>query len=311
VTARHDYHPFGEEIATSQRTAGLGYADDTVRKQFTGYERDNESGLDFAQARMYNNQLGRFAAVDPYNIILEAKAEPDAERAKAKLVSYLTKVQQWNRYAYVTNNPLVFRDPSGEILELTGTRAERDEAFNRILELCGEGCGLHLREKDGRTFVEYFDHGGGPSERVALIGQVLEDIIDSSTVVELQVTNKSTVTWADGDSENLSNRGALTRPISTEKIQIFISTSMSMEKLADTAHFAGVRGEDGSKISFTKSVQLAHELGHAWGAIKDRYVQRYNQAWFGSSVINENKNRSVQVENWQRNRLGLTRRANH
>jgi len=159
--------------------------------------------------------------------------------------------------------------------------------------------------------LSIFDNRGGPSERVALIGQVLEDLIDSSTVVELQVTNKATVTWADGDSENLSNRGALTRPISTEKIQIFISTSMSMEKLADTAHFTGVRGEDGSKISFIKSVQLAHEFGHAWGAIKDRFVERHNQAWFGSRLRTENNNRSVQVENWQRNRLGLTRRANH
>ncbi len=60
VIARHDYHPFGEEIATPQRTTGLGYAADTVRKQFTGYERDLESDLDFAQARMYSNRLGRF-----------------------------------------------------------------------------------------------------------------------------------------------------------------------------------------------------------------------------------------------------------
>ncbi len=51
VIARHDYHPFGEEITiatTPQRTSGLGYADDTVRKQFTGYERDRETELDFA-----------------------------------------------------------------------------------------------------------------------------------------------------------------------------------------------------------------------------------------------------------------------
>ncbi|MBL0240336.1 MAG: hypothetical protein IPQ00_07155 [Chloracidobacterium sp.] len=47
VASRHDYHPFGEEIATSQRTSVLGYADDTIRKQFTGYEIDGETDLDF------------------------------------------------------------------------------------------------------------------------------------------------------------------------------------------------------------------------------------------------------------------------
>ncbi len=35
IIARHDYHPFGEEIdGTGGRTTGLNYGDDTVRKQF-------------------------------------------------------------------------------------------------------------------------------------------------------------------------------------------------------------------------------------------------------------------------------------
>jgi len=66
VIARHDYHPFGEEIFTAQRTTGLNYSADSVRKQFTGYERDTETDLDFAEARMYANTYGRFTAVDPH-----------------------------------------------------------------------------------------------------------------------------------------------------------------------------------------------------------------------------------------------------
>lgn len=54
VTARHDYQPFGEEI---QRTS---YGADTNRKQFTGYEFDKETDLDFAQARMYRYSFGKF-----------------------------------------------------------------------------------------------------------------------------------------------------------------------------------------------------------------------------------------------------------
>src|SRR5690606_24957852 len=53
VIARHDYHPFGEEIFSADRSTALGYTADTIRKQFTGYERDAETDLDFAQARMY------------------------------------------------------------------------------------------------------------------------------------------------------------------------------------------------------------------------------------------------------------------
>ncbi len=101
VTARHDYHPFGEEIATSVRTTSLGYpsGSDGVRKQFTGYERDYETDLDFAQARMYGYGHGRFTSPDP----LAASANP-------------IRAQSWNRYSYSYNNPLRFSDPSGMIV---------------------------------------------------------------------------------------------------------------------------------------------------------------------------------------------------
>jgi RHS repeat-associated protein len=97
VIARHDYHPFGEEIAgVGGRTQGLGYASDEVRKQFTGYERDQETDLDFAQARMYVKQIGRFTTVDP--LISSGRIE---------------NPQTWSRYNYVLGNPLMYTDPLG------------------------------------------------------------------------------------------------------------------------------------------------------------------------------------------------------
>ncbi|MBX3282428.1 MAG: RHS repeat-associated core domain-containing protein [Acidobacteria bacterium] len=97
VTARHDYHPFGEEIdGVGGRTTGLSYSSDSVRKQFTGYERDNEIELDFAQARMYAKDFGRFTSPDP---LLSSAT--------------LANPASWNRYAYSCNNPVVFVDPTG------------------------------------------------------------------------------------------------------------------------------------------------------------------------------------------------------
>jgi RHS repeat-associated protein len=96
--------PFGEEIATSQRTTNLGYSDDTVRQKFTGYERDAETDLDFAQARVYANKLGRFTSTDPLFIKEDRLRDP----------------QQVNLYVYVRNNPLAFVDPTGLDFEFTG-----------------------------------------------------------------------------------------------------------------------------------------------------------------------------------------------
>jgi hypothetical protein len=54
---RHDCLPFGEELSAGAggRTPAQGYdgAGDAVRQQFTGYEQDAETGLDFARARGY------------------------------------------------------------------------------------------------------------------------------------------------------------------------------------------------------------------------------------------------------------------
>lgn len=95
---RHDYLPFGEELyaGVGGRTWQQGYAGDNVRQQFTGYERDVETGLDFAQARHFASAQGRFTSVDP----LLASGSPGDPRS-------------WNRYAYALNSPLRYTDPTG------------------------------------------------------------------------------------------------------------------------------------------------------------------------------------------------------
>ncbi len=69
VIAGRDFKPFGEEITnnTGERApASYKYgAADNLRQKFTTFQRDEETGLDFAEARMYENRHGRFTAVDP------------------------------------------------------------------------------------------------------------------------------------------------------------------------------------------------------------------------------------------------------
>lgn len=101
VTARRDFMPFGEDLSAGvgPRTESLKYSytgSDNIRKRFTGYEKDDETGLDFAQARMYQNKHGRFTAVDP----LLASASPGDP-------------QSFNRYIYTGNDPINRTDPSG------------------------------------------------------------------------------------------------------------------------------------------------------------------------------------------------------
>jgi RHS repeat-associated protein len=98
---RHDFLPFGEELTTgmgtsSNRGSQYGYVADNVRQKYATYERDSETGLDYAQARYCANVQGRFTSVDPQN---------------AGAIPYYP--QTWNAYTYVINNPLTYIDPDG------------------------------------------------------------------------------------------------------------------------------------------------------------------------------------------------------
>jgi RHS repeat-associated protein len=80
------YAPFGEPYATSG----------TPDPSFTGQRQDTVAGLYDFLAREYSYQ-GRWSSPDPVG---------------RKAVSP-SKPQTWNRYAYVTNNPLALVDPLG------------------------------------------------------------------------------------------------------------------------------------------------------------------------------------------------------
>ena len=59
VVSRRDFLPFGEELLphVGDRSSVAGYAAvDNVRQRFTGYLKDTETSLDFAEARMYENR---------------------------------------------------------------------------------------------------------------------------------------------------------------------------------------------------------------------------------------------------------------
>jgi RHS repeat-associated protein len=81
------YAPFGEPYAQS------GTADPS----FTGQRQDTVAGLYDFPAREYSIQ-GRWPSPDPAGLAAVDPSNP----------------QSWNRYAYVTNNPLKYTDPSGK-----------------------------------------------------------------------------------------------------------------------------------------------------------------------------------------------------
>src|SRR6266404_8016517 len=85
TVGQRGHYPFGESW----------YETGTASKfKFTSYERDGESGNDYAMARYDVNRLGRFASADSFG---GSQFSP----------------QSLNRYAYSANDPINLVDPSG------------------------------------------------------------------------------------------------------------------------------------------------------------------------------------------------------
>jgi RHS repeat-associated protein len=107
VVARHDYLPFGEEIAanTAGRLAEWGAGSDNINQKFTGKERDSESGLDYFGARYYGSALGRFSSPD--------FGGPMPNQPDPVPWADLENPQSLNLYAYGLNGPLSNVDDDG------------------------------------------------------------------------------------------------------------------------------------------------------------------------------------------------------
>ena len=100
-----DYYPFGADRIVNNDETG----DD--RYQFTGKERDSESGLDNFGARYNSSAMGRFMS-------------PDSIGGRPAFP------QSWNLYAYVANNPLNAVDPTGLDCIYINNDTGKYEGFN-------------------------------------------------------------------------------------------------------------------------------------------------------------------------------------
>jgi RHS repeat-associated protein len=107
----------GMSVMPGGRTVAQGYGGyDGVRQQFTGKERDGETGLDYFGARYYSSAQGRFTSPDQLQstspqFALLGKGHPVRQ---ALPNAELTNPQSLNMYHYALNNPLRYIDPDGQ-----------------------------------------------------------------------------------------------------------------------------------------------------------------------------------------------------
>jgi RHS repeat-associated protein len=108
TVAQMGHFPFGESWYNASNDKLI----------FTSYERDSESGNDYAKARYYISRLARFSSTDP------VPGNP-------------SNPQSWNEYSYVQNDPINLVDPEGEYCSWEdGTWDDPSEAGGASFDEC-------------------------------------------------------------------------------------------------------------------------------------------------------------------------------
>ena len=104
--------------------------------QFTGKERDGETGLDYFGARYMNSAQGRFTSPDA----------PFADQDPAD-------PQSWNLYSYGRNNPLLYVDPTGNYVCADSVTTEQCDSFQQSLDRAQTAANA-LREHDSKRYTD-------------------------------------------------------------------------------------------------------------------------------------------------------------
>ena len=219
--------------------------------------------------------------------------------------------QQWNRYSFVANNPLKYVDPTGELLELTGSEEERKAAYEHIKGLVGkEGAKLlFIREEKGHFYVDYKGKMGqgdklaGTSELNASIARIIE----SDKTLEYRIaTNFET---KEGRRSTAGYSGAATvgaEESLTGNTQIFVNpkaASIATSILYGTFRGAAVSSDGKGLIEYDDTVD-AHEFGHA-------YANMFGNASLKDGTGGKSNPTAIRFENYVRERRGLNKRTGH
>jgi RHS repeat-associated protein len=100
VQETRDYYPFGLMMPGRETTEATG-----AKEDYTGHERDTETGMHYAGARYYMSALGRWTTVDP----ILGKQSPVQLLREGKLQAF-----SMAPYNYSFNNPANLKDATGE-----------------------------------------------------------------------------------------------------------------------------------------------------------------------------------------------------
>jgi len=155
---RVEYLPFGE-VWIEETDPATGY----IPFRFTSKELDEETGLYYHGARYYEPTISRWMSADPAGFAL---VNPMGSDGKPKASYSIIEAVNW--YAYVSNNPVIYVDPTGEEITLQIHRVFISKRYHASIRIIPENQEKYKNKPEFEDQVDeegnhYATIGAGPS----------------------------------------------------------------------------------------------------------------------------------------------------
>jgi RHS repeat-associated protein len=238
VLTSHEYLPFGEDWITEGDTKNA--------PKYNSQELDKESGYYFYNARHYDPEIGRF--VTPDTVV-------DGELS----------TQGWNRFAYVHNNPIRYKDPTGHKLD--------DCTIKPSTASEPKPGSMAAWVADGKPVnkMEVPDLGlGGPKGSVSKLGQVLKNTKAFQTI-EKGVENAKTFAKTLFNNEKIASQISKTEQLLLKNPEGKFAKQYGPE--GDANLLKSITKPIGEKIS--QKIETIKEVGTR---LKDRFGEKIKSA---------------------------------
>ncbi len=315
LTYKGQFDPYGQALNEWSSSGN----NNLNTKKFTGYERDNATGLDYANARMYNNGRGRFMTPDTKGLGSANTRRPET----------------LNRYSYTHNDPVNFVDPTGLDDEPFTIKLYTSAPYKRAGASSGDGAvsGLDAynnarriaTNKDGEG--TQFPLGGGLDS--SAVQKLLEELLSSAVLTATQALFSKpecaalfNVPSELGDAANFLTAlvngdsglggisfkdtggiktdgtiaaaqttpilGAIMRPDGT-RVSTFTGANIVINSNPNSPFLNGYGQRFGVDDATNRAITILHELGHVASFIPG----------FGSSILNDQNDTKQSQKNSQ------------
>jgi RHS repeat-associated protein len=163
-----DYYSFGKIVREYINPGTLA-----EKYQYTGKERDTESGYDYFNARNYHSEVGRFLSVDPL----------------------ADKYPGWSSYNYTMNNPIRFIDPDGRAPETVkpGSQAALNMIKNTLTKADAQFVRLDQSGNIDKDFLN--SNSNSTSGNFAS----LQTLVNSEIMVTVDLANSYSYSDSEGN----------------------------------------------------------------------------------------------------------------